>query len=73
MTGPATVIILPSCIATLGGDAAIARVLVERGADVNRRDSEGNTVLMVRAHVRSKSSQQTICAGMGLQYQWQLC
>lgn len=34
-------------VATLGGDAAIARVLVERGADVNRRDSEGNTVLML--------------------------
>lgn len=33
--------------ATLGGDAAIARVLVERGAQVNRRDNEGNTVLMV--------------------------
>lgn len=34
-------------VATLSGDAAVARVLVERGAEVNRRDSEGNTVLMV--------------------------
>lgn len=51
MTGPATVILPSVYTATLGGDAAIARVLVERGADVNRRDSEGNTVLMVRAHV----------------------
>ena len=36
-----------SPIATLSGDPAIARVLLERGANVNRRDSEGNTVLMV--------------------------
>ena len=26
----------------------MARVLVEHGADVNRRDSEGKTVMMVR-------------------------
>lgn len=32
----------------MGGNAAVARVLVEHGADVNRRDSEGKTVMMVR-------------------------
>ena len=32
----------------MGGNAAVARVLVEHGADVNRRDSEGKTVTMVR-------------------------
>lgn len=39
--------------ATLSGDAAIARVLAERGADVNRRDNEGNTVLMVTINFSS--------------------
>ena len=32
----------------MGGNAAVAHVLVEHGADVNRRDSEGKTVMMVR-------------------------
>ena len=32
----------------MGGNAAVARVLVEHGANVNRRDSEGKTVMMVR-------------------------
>ena len=32
----------------MGGNAAVARVLVEHGADVNRKDSEGKTVMMVR-------------------------
>ena len=36
------------CSASVGGNAAVARVLVEHGADVNRRDSEGKTVMMVR-------------------------
>ena len=37
-----------SCSASVGGNAAVAHVLVEHGADVNRRDSEGKTVMMVR-------------------------
>ena len=31
----------------MGGNAEVARVLLENGADVNRRDHEGKTVLMV--------------------------
>ena len=35
------------CPAAVGGNATVARVLVEHGANVNRRDSEGKTVMMV--------------------------
>ena len=34
-------------VASLGGDAKLVRLLVENGADVNKKDSDGNSVLMV--------------------------
>lgn len=35
------------CAAHLGGDAKLVRLLVENGADVNKKDSDGNSILMV--------------------------
>lgn len=36
-----------ACIASLGGDYKLVRLLVENGADVNKKDSDGNSILMV--------------------------
>ena len=52
---------LPVCPAAVGGNATVARVLVEHGADVNRRDSEGKTVMMVSLSEWHRRLEEQIC------------
>ena len=40
--------------ATFGGNVQVAQTLVEAGADVNRRDKDGKTPLMVQHFTTTK-------------------
>ncbi len=43
------------CAASLGGDSKLVHLLVENGADVNKKDIDGNSILMVRVRLGEQS------------------